>query len=256
MNTILAQIGFPFDKTIASWGKVGQNITAMGRDGEKSLTHRRILLRLPRCYRMWPGEPDNTVGRRASNCRTSTSVWIRRVLDWLLMVFTGRYDHVLDEKGRLAIPASLRNQMNPETDGSGFYLVQESRYLQLVPAQAFETLAGNIRTGLLPRAEVAKARRFLFANSYKLEPDKQGRVMIPDGFMRDSKTPDPLAQTTLNREVTLVGNGDRIEIWNREEFLAHMREAKADLPSFLDTLHGMFADAPTPAAVTGVQVPV
>ena len=163
------------------------------------------------------------------------------------MVFTGRYDHVIDEKGRLAIPSALRNQVNPETDGIGFYLVQENRYLQLVPAQAFEAIAGNIRTGLLPRAQVAKSRRFLFSNSYKLEPDKQGRVMIPDGFMRDSKTPDPLAQTTLNREVTLVGNGDRIEIWNREDFLAHMREAKADLPSFMDSLYGMFAEPPSPA---------
>jgi MraZ protein len=169
------------------------------------------------------------------------------------MVFTGRYDHVIDDKGRLAIPAPLRNQMNPETDGTGFYLVQESRYLQLVPAQAFEALAGNIHTGLLPRAQVAKARRFLFSMSFKLEPDKQGRVMIPDGFMRDSKAPDPLAQTTLNREVTLVGNGDRIEIWNREEYLAHMREAKADLPSFMDALYGMFADAPTSVASPGAS---
>jgi DNA-binding transcriptional regulator/RsmH inhibitor MraZ len=71
--------------------------------------------------------------------------------------------------------------------------------------------------------------------------------------MRDSKTPDPLAQTTLNREVTLVGNGDRIEIWNREDYLNHMREAKADLPSFLDTLHQLFGQAPAAAPVSDVK---
>ena len=169
------------------------------------------------------------------------------------MVFTGRFDHLIDDKGRLAIPSSLRSQMNPEIHGTGFYLVQESRYLQLVPEKAFEAVCGNIRTGLLPRAQVAKARRFLFSMTFKLEPDKQGRVMIPDGFMKDSKNPDPLAQTSLNREVTLVGNGDRIEVWNREEFLAHMREAKADLPSFMDTLYGMFSEAPQNSAPT-VQV--
>jgi MraZ protein len=169
------------------------------------------------------------------------------------MVFTGRYDHVIDDKGRLAIPSALRNQLNPETDGGGFYLVQENRYLQLLPAQAFEALAGNIRTGLLPRAQVAKARRFLFSMSSKLDMDKQGRVMIPEGFMRDSKTPDPLAQTTLNREVTLVGNGDRIEIWNRDEYLAHMREAKADVASFMDALYGMFGDAATSTTSPGAS---
>jgi len=170
------------------------------------------------------------------------------------MVFTGRFDHLIDDKGRLAIPSSLRNQMDPDL-GTGFYLVQENRYLQLVPEKAFETLSSNSRVGLLPRAQVAKARRFLFSMTFKLEPDKQGRVMIPDGFMKDSKNPDPLAQTTLNREVTLVGNGDRIEIWNRDEYLAHMREAKADLPSFMDALYGMFSEPPQTSAFTPFTPP-
>jgi MraZ protein len=165
------------------------------------------------------------------------------------MVFTGRYEHVIDDKGRLAIPSPLRNEMIPEIHGTCFYLMQESRYLQLVPEKAFTELSGQIKTGLLPPAQVAKARRFLFSLTTKLEPDKQGRVVIPDGFLRDSKTPDPLAQTTLNREVTLVGNGDRIEIWNRDDYLAHMREAKADVASFLDTLYSLFG-AP-PAGVAG-----
>src|SRR5262245_17919054 len=130
------------------------------------------------------------------------------------MVFTGRFDHVIDEKGRVAIPSPLRNSMDPEKDGEGFYLVQEARYLQLIPQKLFESLAGHTPAGILPPAEVAKARRFLYSMSTRLDPDKQGRVMIPDGFMRDSKSPDPLAQITLEREVTLVGNGDRIEIWN------------------------------------------
>jgi MraZ protein len=166
------------------------------------------------------------------------------------MVFTGRYDHVIDEKGRLAIPSSLRNELNSETDGNAFYLVQNSRYLQLLPAQVFEAFSNKIQAGLLPRAQVAKARRFLFSMCFKLVPDKQGRVMIPDGLMRDSKTPDPLAQTTLNREVTLVGAGDRIEIWNRDEYLAHMREARADFSSFSETFYNMFGDPPTNPVTT------
>jgi len=156
------------------------------------------------------------------------------------MVFTGRFDHLIDDKGRLAIPSPLRGQIDPEIHGSGFYLVQEQRYLQLIPAKVFEMLSSRIPQVLLPPAVVAKARRYLFAMTNELVPDKQGRVMIPDGFMKDSKAPDPLAQVLLNKEVTLVGNGDRIEIWNRQSFLTHMMEAKEDLPSFMDTLYGMF----------------
>ena len=168
------------------------------------------------------------------------------------MVFTGRFDHVIDEKGRVAIPIALRNAMDPEKDGAGFYLVQESRYLQLIPERHFESLAGHTPTGLLPAAQVAKARRFLYSMSSTLEPDKQGRVMIPDGFMRDSENPDPLAQTRLDRDVTLVGNGDRIEIWNRNEYLSHMREATADRASFQDILQKLFGEPPLPPGSPGM----
>jgi len=167
------------------------------------------------------------------------------------MVITGRYDHVIDDKGRLAIPSQIRNAMDPERDGAGFYLVQEARYLQLIPERLFEQLASAAPAGLLPPAEVAKARRFVYSMSTKLDPDKQGRVMIPDGLMRDSAHPDPLAQIILNRDVTLVGNGDRIEIWNRDDYIAHMREANADRASFQSTLQKMFGNSP----VTGGTVP-
>ena len=156
------------------------------------------------------------------------------------MVITGRYDHVIDDKGRLAIPISIRNAMDSERDGSVFYLVQETRYLVLIPERLFEQLAIQAPAGLMPGAEVAKVRRYVYSLSSKLEPDKQGRVIIPDGLLRDSAHPDPLAQTTLNREVTLVGSGDRIEIWNRADYIAHMREATADRASFQAALQKMF----------------
>ena len=164
------------------------------------------------------------------------------------MVITGRFDHVIDDKGRLAIPSQIRNQMDPEKDGAGFYLVQESRYLMLIPEKLFETRAEMTPTGLLPTALVAKARRYVYSSSTKMELDKQGRVMIPDGFMKDSEKPDPLAQHTLNRDVTLVGAGDRLEIWNREEYIAHMREANADRASFQETLQVMFGTSPSAEA--------
>ena len=161
------------------------------------------------------------------------------------MVITGRYDHVIDDKGRLAIPSQIRNALDPSRDGEGFYLVQESRYLQLIPEKLFEQMANQTPAGLMPAAEVAKARRYVYSLSTKLDWDKQGRVMMPDGLLRDSAHPDPLAQTTLNREVTLVGNGDRIEIWNREDYIAHMREATADRASFQAAIQKMFGGIST-----------
>jgi MraZ protein len=159
------------------------------------------------------------------------------------MVITGRYDHVIDDKGRLAIPSQVRNAMDAEQDGAAFYLVPEGRYLQLIPEKLFDRLA-QVPAGLMPAPEIAKIRRFLFSTTTRLDPDKQGRVVIPDGYMMDSPNPDPLITARLKREVTLVGASDRLELWNRDEYLAHMREAAADRASFQVTLQKLFGDVP------------
>jgi MraZ protein len=157
------------------------------------------------------------------------------------MVLTGRYDHVIDDKNRLAIPSQIRNQMEP---GTGFYLVQENKYLQLIPEKLFEALANQSISGLLPSEEDALASRALYSLSTRLELDKQGRVMIPDGLMSDSDQPDPLAQKTVKREVTLVGNRDRIEIWNRDEYLREMQAVLTLRDAFKKTMHAKFGTPP------------
>lgn len=160
------------------------------------------------------------------------------------MVITDRFDHAIDDKNRLAIPSPFRNAMNPETDGTAFYLVPESRYLQLIPEKLFERLANASTAGLAVSAEVAKVRRLIFATASRLEPDKQGRVIIPDRFMADSKNRDPFTEAVLEHEVTLVGASDRIELWNRQDFLNHMRELLADRGSLQAAMQRLFGEAP------------
>ncbi len=161
------------------------------------------------------------------------------------MVITDRYDHVIDDKNRLAIPSAIRNAMDPRTDGSVFYLVPEGRYLQLVPEKLFERLAAGASAGLALSSDVARVRRLVFATASRLEPDKQGRVIIPERFMADSKNRDPFTEAMLTREVTLVGANDRIELWNRQDFVNHMRELLSDRASLQATMQKIFGAVPT-----------
>lgn len=166
------------------------------------------------------------------------------------MVITDRYDHAIDEKNRLAIPSEMRRAMDPEIDGVAFYLLPEGRYLQLIPEKLFQKLAGQFEPGLSVTPEVARARRLLFASASRLEPDKQGRVIIPDRFMADSKNRDPFSDAVLTREVTLVGAGDRAELWNRADFYGHMRELIAERPSIHAVSQKIFAGGPAAAPVS------
>ena len=169
------------------------------------------------------------------------------------MVITDRYDHVIDDKGRLAIPSQIRNAMDPQEDGTGFYLVPEDRYLQLIPEKLFKRLASHVNAGLALTPEEAEVRRYVFGNATYLEPDKQGRVIIPDHFMADSQRRNPFTQVVLDREVTLVGSNDRLELWNRVTLDAHMRELAAARMRLQATMQQIFKTPAPPRRPNGAD---
>ena len=173
------------------------------------------------------------------------------------MVITDRYDHVIDEKNRLSIPSQIRNAMDPQVDGSGFYLVPGGDCLQLIPEKAFQRMAAQNRAGIAPNSGIAKARRFIFANASPLMPDKQGRVIIPDRFMADSKSRDPIVgEAALTREVSLIGSNDRVELWSRQRLVEHMQSLAGDV-EVRKTVDDLFSEAPKMEGATGpaVQMP-
>jgi len=141
------------------------------------------------------------------------------------MVITDCYDHTLDEKGRMAIPSHIRAAMDPVQDGTAFYVVPEEHFLYLIPDKLFHRLAEKETAGLTVDEDIAKARRYLFSRSPLLVPDKSGRVIIPDRFRASSKnrSANMEGQVALGDEVTLAGVGDRMELWNRNQYYEHIR---------------------------------
>ena len=119
-------------------------------------------------------------------------------------MFYGTYSHTLDAKNRLIIPAELRDDL-----GSVFYVTQNvDNCLSLYPAEDFNKLREKLDT--LPKItnEAArKLRRFYFANSRKMEPDGQGRVLIP-GPLRE--------YAGLKKKIVLLGVDDHVEVWDED----------------------------------------
>jgi len=120
-------------------------------------------------------------------------------------VLLGRYEHSLDAKGRLILPARFR-----ETFAEGAYIAEGlDGCLYVWEPEEFEQMAQrvleNARRG--PQHRLA-ARRF-FAEATHVVPDKQGRVQVP---------PRLRELAGLQRDVTLVGQGGRVEIWDTERY--------------------------------------
>ena len=140
--------------------------------------------------------------------------------------FTGEHEQTIGAKRRLAINSALREEQRPE-DGEQFYLVLgPDKHLWLYPDEYYRRLASSMKRSLLPSRQVAKMSLF-FAMARLLNPDAQGRVILPEKSLRRTGMENVEA-------VTLVGKGDHIEIWPTDEWDRFMDES---MPSYEDMLY-------------------
>ncbi|MEA4965803.1 MAG: division/cell wall cluster transcriptional repressor MraZ [Oscillospiraceae bacterium] len=114
----------------------------------------------------------------------------------------GRYDHAVDPKGRLFVPARLRDEL-----GGAFYVTLGLDHcLSVYTEEGWARILDKFNS--LPISQSTKMR-FLFANAAQCEPDKQGRFLLPAELRQ---------YAGIGQEVTFIGQGSRAEIWNTETY--------------------------------------
>ncbi|MGA7732764.1 MAG: division/cell wall cluster transcriptional repressor MraZ [Chloroflexia bacterium] len=120
-------------------------------------------------------------------------------------MFLGRFEHSMDNKGRVAVPARFRDRLSGElilTRGN-------DRCLYLFTQEAFEPLAAKLEA--LPTGDVdaRNLRRAIYASAEPVEIDKQGRIIIADHLRQ---------YASITGDVSIIGVGSYIEIWNTESW--------------------------------------
>ena len=118
-----------------------------------------------------------------------------------LMIFTGTYELTVDPKNRLSIPAGVRSLMDPEKDGTRFYLVPGGRKgtLALYGDQYFERYAEECHSSLQATDEKDDFEQVFYSMATLLDIDKQGRVVLPQRI---------LDYAGLGKKVALAGRRD------------------------------------------------
>jgi MraZ protein len=120
------------------------------------------------------------------------------------VAFRGSFDHTLDAKNRLTIPAKFRSVL---AIGVVLSKQPDEPCVGIWRPEDYEQHTKSTLSGLPPASpRAANLRRFFFGSSMDTELDAAGRVMIPPFLMRHG---------ALERDVVILGAGDYLEVWDR-----------------------------------------
>lgn len=138
-------------------------------------------------------------------------------------MFFGEFEHALDAKGRLIIPAKFRELL-----GTSFVITRGmDGCIFGYPAERWATLQAQLDDLPLTRKDARAFVRFFYAAAAECELDKQGRVMIPATLRQYAK---------LEKQCVIVGVSDRFEIWSAEHWQQFETETAANFDDLAENL--------------------
>jgi MraZ protein len=149
-------------------------------------------------------------------------------------VFRGNNEINMDAKGRMAIPARYRDALAAGCDGQLVATIDiEDRCLFLYPLPAWREIEAQIAKLPTFNPDTRRLQRLLIGHARELEIDSNGRVLIP---------PELRTYAGLDKEVVLVGQGHRFELWStaswaaaREQWLVEAAGGRA-IPAEMQSL--------------------
>ena len=133
-------------------------------------------------------------------------------------MFLGTYEPRLDDKGRLILPSKYRDQL-----AGGLVLTKGHEHcLYVYPLDTFEQLLVALQKAPATSKEARTYTRVFLSGANDQIPDKQGRINVPASLREYAH---------LERELSVIGAGDHVEIWDQ-----------ATWNSYLDGNEASFAD--------------
>lgn len=134
--------------------------------------------------------------------------------------FSGKYYYTVDPKGRVIIPSPFREIISTNYS-TKLYITNDlfDKCLHIYPQEEWIKLEEKVRPLPKTQEEVKFFMRRVIASAQEIELDKQGRILIPAAQREDAG---------LNADIVIVGQIDKIELWDRKEW-----DAVSD-PSRLD----------------------
>ncbi len=140
--------------------------------------------------------------------------------------FVGEYLHTLDNKGRIALPIKFR-----ETLGPNFFIARGlDKCLFVYPKEEWSQVMEKLKTMPINKKDARHFTRYFLSGTTEAEPDKQGRVVIPQNLRE---------YASLEKDVFILGVGSRIEIWDKHAWEKTKLGLEADFSILAESVAGL-----------------
>lgn len=138
-------------------------------------------------------------------------------------MFMGECQHSMDDKGRLIMPAKFREAL-----GERFVMTRGlDNCLFVYPLGEWKDLEEKLKKLPMTRQDARAFVRYLLSGAAECELDKQGRISIPSNLRNHGQ---------IDKDVVVIGVGNRIELWSREKWEPYKDNAKASYEETAETL--------------------
>ena len=125
-------------------------------------------------------------------------------------MFLGQFQHNLDDKGRLMVPARYRDLL-----AAGAFITQGfDKCLMVMTDAYFKQVYERINNMNLADSTARMLRRLILSNAYPVEADKVGRILVPQNLRE--------FLGVASGELTVVGQGEYFEVWTPAEWKSQM----------------------------------
>jgi MraZ protein len=138
-------------------------------------------------------------------------------------MFMGEYQHSIDEKGRIIIPAKFRDAL-----GSHFVVTRGlDQCLFVYPTEEWSVMEQKLKALPLMKSDARAFTRFFFSGATECELDKQGRVNIPNTLVEHAK---------LAKDCVVIGVSNRVEIWSKEMWAGYSEQSEQSFNEIAEKL--------------------
>jgi MraZ protein len=140
------------------------------------------------------------------------------------LLFAGTFEHTIDDKHRLAIPSGIRQGLIRHGEFEAIYSVIQGSTLCLYTEQGFQKRADELDQSEMDEEELLAFEQVFFSSAERIEPDKQGRIRLPERQKVDAG---------LSKEVVVLGVKDHMQIHDRDAWNQKLAQMRADKPQML-----------------------